>query len=460
LVSCITFVRTKKNDFYHFILDIFKQSLNMKSVELHNRLTRLLLKSITLLFIFAFSVSSYSQDIDEARQKEGKKLFKSLCASCHKLDKKLVGPALGGIESRRENDWLKSWIKNNAEFRASGNADANAIFDEYKGASMTAFPQLTDQNIDDILYYSTVGELKKKEVAAEGSVAAPVAAAPGWLIYILAAAIIVAFLMIASLLKQVSELKGNTAPGQTSNLKRDLHELWEGLKQNTFLKVLSAIFLLLIGAYVVFGTLFKVGVDQDYQPIQPIAFSHKIHAGDNQIDCQYCHSSAKHSKTSGIPSVNVCMNCHKNISEVAEDTKVEWDGITYGKAELDKEIAKVYEAAGWDADGLEYTGNTKPVKWVRVHNLPDFAYFNHSQHVTVGGLECQKCHGPVEEMDEMRQYSPLTMGWCIDCHKATKVDLKGNEYYAKIHKELAKKYNVDQVTIAQLGGKECGKCHY
>ncbi len=154
------------------------------------------------------------------------------------------------------------------------------------------------------------------------------------------------------------------------------------------------------------------------------------------------------------------MNCHKNISEVAEDTKVEWDGMTYGKAELDKEIAKIYEAAGWDAENLEYTGDTKPIKWIRVHNLPDFAYFNHSQHVTVAGLKCQKCHGPVEEMDEMRQFSPLTMGWCIDCHKETKVDLKGNEYYSKIHKELAKKYNVDQVTIAQLGGKECGKCHY
>ena len=433
----------------------------MKSVKLHNRLTTLLLKSFTFLLIFAFSMSSYSQDIDEARQKEGKNLFKSLCASCHKLDKKLIGPALGGIEERRENDWLKAWIKNNAELRASGDADANEIFDEYKGSPMTAFPQLTDKNVDDILYYTTVGEIKKKETAVAGATTAAKAAAPEWLIYILAAAIIVAFLMIASLLKQVSELKGNTAPGETSNFKRDLHELWEGLKQNTFLKVLSTIFLLLIGAYIVFGTLFKIGVDEGYQPIQPIAFSHKIHAGDNKIDCQYCHSEAKHSKTSGIPSVNVCMNCHKNISEVADDTVVEMeDGVVLGKEELDAEIAKVYKAAGWDADNLEYTGETSPIKWVRVHNLPDFVYYNHSQHVTVAGLKCQKCHGPVEEMDELYQYSPLTMGWCIDCHKDTKVDLKGNKYYKKIHDDLAKKYNVDKVTIAQLGGKECGKCHY
>jgi mono/diheme cytochrome c family protein len=433
----------------------------MKSVKLHNRLTVLLLKSFTFLLIFAFSVSSYSQDVDEARQKEGKKLFKSLCASCHKLDKKLIGPALAGVEERRENDWLKAWIKNNAELRASGDRDAIAIFEEYKGSNMTAFPQLSDKNVDDILYYTTVGELKKKEVAGAAVAETASSDAPGWLIYILAAAIIVAFLMIASLLKQVNELKGNTAPGESSNLKRDLHELWAGLKQNTFLKVLSTIFLVLVGIYIFFGTLFKVGVDEGYQPIQPIAFSHKIHAGDNKIDCQYCHSSAKHSKTSGIPSVNVCMNCHKNISEVADDTVVELeDGIVLGKEELDLEIAKVYKAAGWDADNLEYTGVTEPVKWVRVHNLPDFVYYNHAQHVTVAGLECQKCHGPVEEMDELYQYSPLTMGWCIDCHKETKVDLKGNDYYKKIHSDLAKKYNVDQVTISQLGGKECGKCHY
>ncbi|PWG06089.1 c-type cytochrome [Polaribacter aquimarinus] len=433
----------------------------MKSVELHSRLAKILRISLTVLLFFAFSTSSFSQEIDEARQKEGKKLFKSLCASCHKLDKKLIGPALAGVEQRRENDWLKAWIKNNAELRASGDADAIAIFEEYKGSPMTAFPQLTDKNVDDILYYTTVGELKKKEVVADNATGntGSKGSAPEWLIYILAAAIVVAFLMIASLLKQVSELKGNKR--ETSNVKRDLQELWEGLKQNTFLKVLSTILLLLIGAYVVFGTLFKVGVDEGYQPIQPIAFSHKIHAGDNKIDCQYCHSSAKHSKTSGIPSVNVCMNCHKNISEVAEETVVDMgDGYILGKEELDLEIAKVYKAAGWDADNLEYTGKTAPIKWVRVHNLPDFVYFNHSQHVTVAGLKCQKCHGPVEEMEELYQHSPLTMGWCIDCHKETKVNLKGNEYYKKIHEDLAKKYNVDQVTIAQLGGKECGKCHY
>ncbi|RKF04859.1 quinol:cytochrome c oxidoreductase pentaheme cytochrome subunit [Tenacibaculum lutimaris] len=430
----------------------------MKSVNHHSRLTKTLVRSLAFFLVFLVSFSAFSQDVDEARQKEGKKLFKSLCASCHKLDKKLVGPALAGIEDKRTNEWLKAWIKDNAALRASGDKDAIAIFEEYNGSSMNAFPQLTDQNVDDILYYTTVGELKKAPAAGAEVAGQPQGdQAPQWLIYILAAAIVVAFLIIGSLLKTISELKG--AP-KTPGLMGQTAELWEGIKRNTFLKVLTVIFGALVAAYFLFGTLFKVGVDTGYQPIQPIAFSHKIHAGDNKIDCQYCHSSAKHSKTSGIPSVNVCMNCHKNISEVADDTKVVMDDHTLVKADLDKEIAKIYEAAGWDPDKLEYTGNTKPIKWVRVHNLPDFAYFNHSQHVTVGGVACQKCHGPVEEMEEVYQHSPLTMGWCIDCHKDTKVDLKGNEYYAKIHEDLAKKYGVEQVTIAQLGGKECGKCHY
>jgi cytochrome c2 len=429
----------------------------MKSVKHHSRLPQTLVKSLAFLLVLFVSFSAFSQDVDEARQKEGAKLFKSLCTSCHKLDKKLVGPKLGGIEERRENGWLKSWIKDNAALRASGDKDANEIFEEYKQSNMTAFPQLTDKNIDDILYYTTVGKVKKVGEAVVEASGSEKGDAPGWLLYLLAAAIIVAFLIIANLLKTISELKG--AP-KTPGMLGQTAELWEGIKKNTFLHVLAVIFGALLGAYFLFGTLFKVGVDEGYQPIQSIAFSHKIHAGDNKIDCQYCHSAAKHSKTSGIPSVSVCMNCHKNISEVADDTKVVMDDHTLTKTDLDKEIAKIYDAVGWDAENLEYTGETKPVKWIRVHNLPDFAYFNHSQHVTVGGVKCQKCHGPVEEMEEVYQFAPLTMGWCIDCHKATKVDLKGNDYYAKIHKELAAKYNVDQVTIAQLGGKECGKCHY
>ena len=430
----------------------------MKSVYLHKRLTSVLLKSFTFLLLFSLSFSAIAQDaIDVARQKEGRKLYNNLCASCHKLDRKLIGPALAGVTERRENDWLKAWIKNNAALRASGDRDAIAIFNEYNGSVMSAFPQLSDTQIDDILYYTEVGD--PKPVLAPGAVASTGGQneAPGWLIYILAAIIISAFLIIAALLKTISELKGAPkTPGPLGSLK----EVWAGIQQNTFLHVVGVIFLLLTSAYLGFGTLFSVGVDQGYQPVQPIAFSHKIHAGENKVDCQYCHSSAKHSKHSGIPSVNVCMNCHKNIAEVAEGTEVEYNGVILRKNELDKEIQKIYDAAGWDAENLEYTGETKPIKWIRIHNLPDHVNFVHAQHVTVAGVDCKQCHGPVEEMDEMYQYSPLTMGWCIDCHRETNVDLKGNPYYEKIHKQLAEKYGTKEVTIAQLGGLECGKCHH
>ena len=221
----------------------------MKSVALHSRLTSLFFKGFTLLLFFSFSLSSYSQEVDEVKQKEGRKLFRSLCASCHKLDKKLIGPALGGVEKRRENEWLKSWIKNNAEFQKVNAEAAKAA--EFHPSAMTAFPQLSDLQIDAILYYTTVGEIKKDPVVAEGGVVTTqTGSAPEWLIYLLAAAIVVAFLMIASLLKQVSELKGNKKPEVQSNLKRDLQELWIGVKNNTFLKVLGTIFLLLVGASV------------------------------------------------------------------------------------------------------------------------------------------------------------------------------------------------------------------
>jgi hypothetical protein len=154
--------------------------------------------------------------------------------------------------------------------------------------------------------------------------------------------------------------------------------------------------------------------------------------------------------------LNVCMNCHKNISEVSDTTAT----AEHSKAFYDGEIAKLYTAVGWDKAAQKYTGKTQPVKWVRIHNLPDFVYFNHSQHVSVAGVECQTCHGPVQEFEVMKQFSPLTMGWCVDCHRKTDVKMEGNEYYAKIHAELSKKYGVDKLTAAQMGGLECGKCHY
>jgi hypothetical protein len=215
---------------------------------------------------------------------------------------------------------------------------------------------------------------------------------------------------------------------------------------------------LLASAYFVYGFFMQVGVYQDYSPIQPIHYSHKIHAGDNGIDCKYCHSSARVSKNAGIPSLNVCMNCHKTISEFQGDKDSTY--VEYTKEYYTAEIQKLYDAVGWDKTNQTYTGKTKPVKWVRIHNFPDFVYFNHSQHVTVAGIECQKCHGPVQTYEIQKQFAPLTMGWCVNCHRETDVKMEGNAYYTKIHEELSKKYGVDKLTAAQMGGLECGKCHY
>ena len=177
--------------------------------------------------------------------------------------------------------------------------------------------------------------------------------------------------------------------------------------------------------------LYTVGIQQNYQPTQPIAFSHKIHAGQYEIDCQYCHTGVNISKSASIPSVNICMNCHNTIHT--------------DRPEVQK-ILTAYE-------------ENRPIEWVRVHNLPDLSYFNHSQHVAVGGIECNTCHGPIEEMDIVYQYAELTMGWCINCHRETDVNAKGNKYYDNLV-ELHKKSSKKPLNVEDIGGLECSKCHY
>jgi hypothetical protein len=141
------------------------------------------------------------------------------------------------------------------------------------------------------------------------------------------------------------------------------------------------------------------------------------------------------------------MNCHKGIKE----------GTLTGTTE----ISKIYAALDYNPETQTYGPNPKPIKWTRVHNLPDFAYFNHSQHVKVGGVMCQTCHGPVEEMTVAKQFAPLTMSWCINCHRETEVKMAGNHYYDKYHKYLSNKYGADaKITVEKIGGTECGRCHY
>ena len=404
---------------------------------------------------------------------KGKTLFNQNCAACHSLNRKMTGPALANVESRLSEDegvgrdWLNSWIKNSPGMISSGDAYAVKIYNEYNQAAMTAFPTLSNTDIDDILAYTAAAPPAPVAATDAAGTTSESTKSSGITNELILGALIVVFALLIMMLILVQRTLKRIAVANGVDLVKASAEkrlpLWKAFVHNQFLVLVTAIFLLLASAYFAYGWMMQVGIDQGYMPIQPIHYSHKVHAGDNKIDCKYCHSSARVSKHSGIPSLNVCMNCHKSIYEYKgnpEGPSKEDLANGYTNEFYTGEIKKLYKAVGWDEENQQYTGESQPVEWVRVHNLPDLVYFNHSQHVSVAGIECQTCHGPVEEMEVMSQFSPLTMGWCINCHRETNVKFEGNGYYEKIHEELSKKYGVDQLTAAQMGGLECGKCHY
>ncbi|KMQ72332.1 c-type cytochrome [Chryseobacterium koreense] len=443
---------------------------------------------VAIGLLLSTSASIYAQG-DAAN---GEKLFKANCTACHALDKQLVGPALGGIvekvktEQNLDTDWLHKWIKDNKALRASGDKYANEIFEKFNKVEMTPFPNLSEQDITDILEY-TSNPPKPAEPAADAAAATDAnsftAMEQAKRDSMNGKVIIISLLAICGLLiwllvrlrqlvklQQTEELEGLNATRATSF--SDLYKKYSYVGKGIL--TLLAIF----AAYGIWNWLMWIGVYKGYKPEQPIYFSHKIHAGINKIDCQMCHSSAKYGKVSEIPSMNVCMNCHRNISE--------YQGKYFepgkDKAFYDAEIQKIYAATGWDAGKQQYTGKTNPVEWVRIHNMPDFVYFNHSQHVVAGeqaiinsfnkknpdakiDVVCKACHGQVDTMNVVQMANDFTMGWCIECHRTTEVDMNNGynkEYFKNLHDKLKKQYpqTEGKITVDAIGGLECGKCHY
>lgn len=414
--------------------------------------------SVLITIALSFSFTNVSAQ-------DGAKLFKTHCASCHKIDSRLVGPALSGVQDRWENEEdLIAWTINSTQYlRDNPNDDyAHNLFEEYNKMVMPPMP-ISEDEVRAILNY-----IANPDEGKEDQAAAPVADAGSaesqdddaslyWML-----AFIVLLLIVIKVLWDVKssikgllrEVKGDEEFTALDEQITESKPLGQALKEwaagNKAIVALGIIAVVVVGLNVLYNGLMGIGVYDGYAPEQPIKFSHKIHAGDNEISCVYCHHSAEKGKHSNIPSAKLCMNCHTGIQE----------GSRWGK----EEIAKIYEAVGFNPQTNEYDGPEKPIEWIRIHNLPDLSYFNHSQHVVAGGIECQECHGPVEEYDyPMQQYSTLTMGWCIECHRETEVKMNGNEYYDKLHAQLVEKYKeegIEKFTVEQIGGLECAKCHY
>jgi len=378
---------------------------------------------------------------DAAAISAGDALFKGNCAQCHAVNDKVVGPALAGVDKRRSISWLIPWVKNSSKVVASGDAYAVKLFNEYQKQQMPSFA-LSDKEITSIFAYVKSAEGPVKPVDTAGGVTtenAPKADDGGAAKYvdILLIVLVVVLIVLVVTLVIIGNLMRDVLRGRKDLDGRDIEVLeqrvdWSKWYRSSVLRGIVGTVFALVLLYEGVQQVMAVGLTQGYQPTQPIAFSHKLHAGEHQINCAYCHTSVYKSKSANIPSANICMNCHSQIKTESP------------------EIKKIYRA-------IE---RKQPVQWVRIHNLPDLAYFNHSQHTQVGGLECQTCHGPIEKMDVVYQYSALTMGWCINCHRETPLNTKGNGYYDALVKLHDSKNAGAPFTVSSNGGTECSKCHY
>jgi cytochrome c2 len=415
-----------------------------------------LISLFTVLFCLGLLFAS-GADVDKAKWTEGKSLFKSNCASCHNPKVDGTGPALMGATARWTAagdykgktglQWLHVWIHN---WHDAVDANYKYAVDmrHSRPAEMNVFAGvLQDADIDKILLYvenPDAGGGATAQVGASGTTGGTGgegSESPSsevlWIFAVFMIILVSILIGVTNKLDRlIDEQKGITFIPKTA--------FW---KRTNFIVAMCLIAFVFLG-YVTIDSFVHFGRQQFYQPTQPIRFSHALHAGTHKIDCQYCHQTAYKGRNSNIPSLNTCMNCHKNVSK----------GPKYGT----DEIAKIYDAVGWDPDTKTFSKPSHPVEWVRIDNLPDHVYFSHAQHVNAGKVQCQTCHGPVETMDEVYQYSPLSMGWCINCHRNTDVQFASNNYYStyeKIHEDL-KNNKISRVTVETIGGTECQRCHY
>ncbi len=403
----------------------------------------------TILFLsFSLGTSANAQD--------GKTLFQTNCASCHAVNKKVTGPALAGVEDRwPDRKKLHAWVKNPAGF-AKTDAYAANLIKEYSPTLMTAFSALADKDIDAILdYVKTVPAPGTEAAGAANPGDAQSAEGDNTLLF----GVLTLILAVVSLtLLQVNANLKKLADDREGHASIEPVPFW---KNKSYIAMLTVI-LFVAGGYLTSKGAMGLGRSKNYQPVQPIFYSHKVHAGINQINCQYCHIGVYQGKQATIPSVNICMNCHQAINEYKGPKLYTEDGAEVNGTEQIKEL---YKYAGYE-DGKPWDASkAKPIEWARIHNLPDHVYFNHAQHVKAGQVQCQTCHGEIQKMDEVKQFTDLSMGWCINCHRETKVQFKDNGFYSiyeKYHQDL-KSGKIDStkgITVEKIGGTECQKCHY
>jgi cytochrome c551/c552 len=396
---------------------------------------------------------------------DGKALFMSNCASCHNPLKDATGPALQNVDkSFPTKDWVYGWVHNSSAVIASGDKFAIDIYNKFNKTQMTAFPQLSKDDIDAILNYV---DNYKAPVAATTTTTAQggetSSDSNGWLYTVITLSLLVLVVIL---------WRANQSLKRAANEKEGIpNEREIPLYRSKLVIAIVAILVFILAGYWLVNGAINEGRMQNYQPLQPIFYSHKVHAGINQINCLYCHAGAEKSRQAMIPSSNICMNCHKQINSYGgADGAGDHELVTAEGKKVNgtEQIQLLYKYAGWDpvkkAYNRDANGNilATPIEWVKIHNLPDHVYFNHAQHVKVGQIQCQRCHGPIQEMDEVYQFAPLSMGWCINCHRQTQVQFTNNNYYSifeKYHDEL-KSGKRTGVTEADMGGTECQKCHY